>query len=95
MDLFLKHYNVDLCQVTNGGNMYPIILVNCQLLYVFTYFHAFSSQKISGIPENVNSISYMILSLNDLEIAFEGQNRIANSSKQLPYHIESKLLSFS
>ena len=61
-------------------------------LLIFMRFHP---QQISGIPENVNFISYMIFSLNDLEIAFEGQNRMANSGKQTPHHIGSKLLSFS
>ena len=83
------------CLLKGFRNNYTIPFANCHVLYVNTYFYGFSSKKISGIPENVNSISYMILSLNDLEIAFEGQNRIANSGKQLPHHIESKLLSFS
>ena len=70
-----------------------LLIVNYYMyLHIFMRFHP---KKISGIPENVNSISYMIFSLNDLEIAFEGQNRIANSGKQLPHHMGSKLLSFT
>ena len=83
------------CLLKGFRNNYTIPFANCHVLYVNTYFYGFSSKKISGIPENVNSISYMIFSLNDLEIAFEGQNKIANSGKQLHHHIESKLLSFS
>ena len=62
------------------------------------YLHisnALPSKTISGIPENVKCNSYVDLSLYDLEITFEGQNKIESSGKQLPHHIESKLLPFS
>ena len=91
----IKSTNFKACLLTGFRNNFIISFDNCQVSYVNAYLYVFSSQTMSGIPENVHSFSYMILSLNDLEIAFEGQNKIANSGKQLHHHIESKLLSFS